>query len=148
VGKARGRLVAGLAGLVLTGAYVVEMLRTLSFGALNQPGAAVFPMIAAGMMAIASVALIVEQVRTRGGEPGLEVPRGAALVRLLLVAGALVAYVLLASFLGHVVAGLVLALVLVRVLEPGSWMRTIVTAVAIAASIEVVFVQLLGVPLP
>jgi hypothetical protein len=147
-GKARGRLLAGVAGLVLTGAYTSELIRTLSPGTLAAPGAAVFPAVAAALMACASVALMVEQVRAPGEVAPLDLPRGVALARLLLAAGGLTAYVVLAPWLGHLAASLVPALVLVRVLEPGSWLRVAVTAAAIAGAIHVVFVKLLGVPLP
>ncbi len=147
-GRARGRIIAGIAGLLLVAVYSVEMLKTLSFGVLARPGAAIFPAMAAVLMALASLGVILEQLRAPVDETRLELPRGAALGRLLAAAAGLAAYVLLAPFLGHGVAGLVLAVVLVRVLQPGSWMRTVVTAAAIAASIYVLFVLLLGVPLP
>jgi putative tricarboxylic transport membrane protein len=149
-GKRRARLVTGVLGLVFCAGYVTETLRTLSFGHVSQPGAAVFPVIAAGLLAVASAALVFEQLRAPAGDADgpFDLPRGPARWRVILTASGLVAYVALAPLVGHLAASVVLCAVLVAVVKPAAGWRIAVTAIALALSVWVVFVRVLNVALP
>jgi hypothetical protein len=49
---------------------------------------------------------------------------------------------------GHLVASILLSLALVHLINPGSWVRTVVIGLAISLSTYGLFVSILGVPLP
>lgn len=139
----------GVAGLLLSAGYAVEAANTLPMGSLSEPGAALFPILVAVLMAISSLALVVEQARLTGSaDASLPLPRGADLRRLLGIALSVIGYIWLLSYLGFLVASILMALALVRLLTAGSWVRTAVVALAISISTYVLFVVILGVPLP
>lgn len=136
--------------MLLCAGYTAEALATLSFGRLGQPGAALFPVIVAGLLALASTALVVEQLRPAAGgdDAGLELPRGPARRRLLIAAASIAAYIALAPLVGHLLASLALCAPLVAVCKPAAAWRIALTALAIGLSVYVVFVRLLHVALP
>lgn len=145
----RGRLVVGLLGLLLSLGYGWQAWTTLPLGKPSQPGAAVFPLIVAVLMAVASLSIAVEEIRSaESGDEPLHLPSGSDLRRLLGVIASLFGYVALASLVGHLIASSLLSLALVHLLKPGSWPRTLVVGLAISLSAYALFVMLLAVPLP
>ena len=81
-------------------------------------------------------------------EGPLRLPSGAGLQRLLGVVASLVGYGVMAYLGGHLVASILLSLALVHLINPGSWVRTVVIGLAISLSTYGLFVSILGVPLP
>jgi putative tricarboxylic transport membrane protein len=145
----RGRMIAGLLGLLLSLAYGQQAWAKLPMGQIRQPGAAVFPLIVAVVMAISSLMILLEERRSLDSKEGpLGLPSGAGLHRLLGAAASLVGYVLMAYLVGHLIASILLSLALVHLIHPGSWVRTIVIGLAISLSTYGLFVSMLGVPLP
>jgi putative tricarboxylic transport membrane protein len=145
----RGRLIAGVAGLLLSLGYGQQAWTTLPMGKIRQPGAAVFPLIVAALMAVSSLMILFEEMRSRNSEEGpLGLPSGAGLHRLLGVVASLVGYVVMAYLVGHLIGSVLLSLALVHLINPGSWVRTVVIGLAISLSTYGLFVSILGVPLP
>lgn len=145
----RGRLIAGLIGLLVSLGYGQQAWTTLPMGKPSQPGAAVFPIMVAALMAASSLMILGEEMRSgEAEEEALKLPSGADLRRLLGVLAGLVGYVVVASLLGHLLGSILLSLALVHLIKPGSWLRTVVAGLAIALSAYVLFVVLLAVPLP
>ena len=145
----RGRLIAGLVGLLLSLAYGQQAWSTLPMGKIRQPGAAVFPLIVAALMAVSSLMILFEEMRALDSEEApLVLPSGAGLHRLLGVGATLVGYGVMAYLVGHLIASVILCLALVHLINPGSWVRTVVIGLAISLSTYGMFVSMLGVPLP
>ena len=145
----RGRLIAGLVGLLVSLGYGHQAWTTLPMGKMRQPGAAVFPLIVAALMAVSSLMILLEEMRSLRSEEGpLGLPRGAGLHRLLGVVATLVGYGVMAYLVGHLIASVILCLALVHLINPGSWLRTVVIGLAISLSTYGMFVWMLGVPLP
>ena len=118
-------------------------------GKISQPGAAVFPLIVAALMAVSSLMVLFEEMRSLNSEEGpLGLPSGAGLHRLLSVVASLVGYVVMAYLVGHLIASVLLSLALVHLIKPGSWVRTVVVGLAISLLAYGLFVSMLGVPLP
>jgi putative tricarboxylic transport membrane protein len=141
----------GLAGLLLSLAYGTNGVMTLPMGKMAAPGAAVFPLAVAVAVAVISLMIVLEQVwgKPEEGDGPLDLPRGADLRRLLSTGVSVVAYIVLAKYLGSLVANAVLCLWLVRLVEPTlSWWRLILVALGLAVSTYVLFNMILGVPLP
>lgn len=145
----RGRLIAGLVGLLLSLGYGQQAWTTLPMGKISQPGAAVFPLIVAALMGVSSLVILFEEMWSLDSEEGpLGLPSGAGLHRLLSVVASLVGYVVMAYLVGHLIASVLLSLALVHLIKPGSWVRTVVVGLAISLSAYGLFVLMLGVPLP
>jgi len=117
---------------------------------IGQPyGAALFPGLIAGGLALCALLLIVQGLRTR--QPWLEVGAGLRLprqrLRFALVLGALVFYILCADVLGFVLCGMCMLLVLLWAFAvPLRW--NIPIAIAATLVVHTVFYQWLKVPLP
>ena len=148
-GLRRGRMIAGLVGLLLSLAYGQQAWTKLPMGQIRQPGAAVFPLIVAALMAISSLMILFEERKSLDSMEGpLGLPSGSGLRRLLGAVATLVGYVLMAYLVGHLIASILLSLALVHLINPGSWVRTVVIGLAISLSTYGLFVSMLGVPLP
>ena len=145
----RGRLIASLAGLLLSLGYGLQAWITLPMGKMSQPGAAVFPLIVAVFMLVSSLVILFEDMRSLDSEEGpLGLPSGTGLHRLLGVLASLVGYVVVAYLVGHLIGSFLLSLAMVHLIKPGSWIRTLVIALAVSLSAYGVFVSMLGVPMP
>jgi ABC-type multidrug transport system permease subunit len=93
--------------------------------------------------------ILFEEMRSLDSEEGpLGLPRGAGLKRLLGVVASLVGYVVMAYLVGHLIASVLLSFALVHLINPRSWVRTVVVGLAISLSTYGMFVSMLGVPLP
>ena len=148
-GVRRGRLIASLIGLLVALGYGQQAWTTLPMGQMRQPGAAVFPLIVAALMAVSSLMILFEEMRSRNSEEApLTLPSGAGLHRFLGVVASLVGYGVLAYLMGHLLGSVLLCLALVHLINPGSWVRTVTIGLAISLSTYGMFVWMLGVPLP
>jgi len=117
---------------------------------IGQPyGAALFPGLIAGGLAVCALLLIVQGLRTR--QPWLEVGAGLRLprqrLRFTLVIGTLLFYILCADVLGFVLCGMAMLTVLLWAFAvPPRWILPI--AIAATLAVHTVFYQWLKVPLP
>lgn len=145
----RGRMIAGLVGLLLSLGYGQQAWTTIEMGKISQPGAGVFPLIVAVFAVVSSLALLFEEMRSLGSEEDLlDIPSGVDLHRLLSVLASLIGYVVMAHLVGHLIASVLLCLALVHLIKPASWKRTGVVGLAISLLAYGLFVSMLGVPLP
>ncbi len=148
--KKRGRLIVGLLGLALSIGWIAHAMTALPIGKPQEPGAAVFPLIAAGLLVLASLGLMWEQIRIAGvSEEGhLEFPREKDLYRLIGICACVAGYALLIPVFGYLLTSMLLSLAIVRQLKAGPWTSTAATAVAVSVGSYILFVLILGVPLP
>jgi hypothetical protein len=147
------RRFTGLLALLLAAAYAFDAWQTLSFGRWHKPGAAIFPMAVAALMALAAISVLLE--RHGGvGDPmpaTFSLPAGADLRRLLLVLAAFAIYFLVMPVLGNMIASALFLLASMWLLSDGpnrSILRLAIYAVVIAIVFEWFFVRLLKVQMP
>src|SRR4030067_1879665 len=98
----------------------------------------------AAFMAVSSLMILLEKMRSLDSEEGpLGLPSGADLHRLLGIVASLVGYGVMAYLVGHLIASVLLSLALVHLINPGSWVRTVVIGLAISLSPYGMFVSML-----
>ncbi len=146
-GKRKGRIAAGLLGLLIAAGYTVQASQ-LPYGTAAQPGAAIFPMIVGVAFMVISLITIWEAWRTTAVTGDFDLPIGADRRRLLLMIAILVAYVALLPWLGQVVASALFVIAMLRVLTALPWLRIVAYGLAIALLTYLFFGILLGVQLP
>ena len=150
---ASARRITALVALLLSGFYVTNAWQTLSFGRWHKPGAAIFPVALAVLLAISALAVLFER---RGGDNGaqpatLMLPAGADLRRLLLLLGAFALYFLVMPVIGNMVASALFLFASMWLLsdDPArSILRIAIYAIVIAVAFELFFVRLLQVQMP
>lgn len=147
------RRFTGLLALLLATAYACDAWQTLSFGRWHKPGAAIFPMAVAALMALAAISVLLE--RHRGTDDPMpatfSLPVGADLRRLLSVLAAFAVYFLVMPVLGNMIASALFLLASMWLLsdDPNrSIMRLAIYALVIAVIFEWFFVRLLKVQMP
>ena len=123
--------------------FVARQSLALKLGTLNQPGPGFFPFCGAVILGVLSLALL---VRSRpGGAP--ESAAGFGSWTVLVVAGALLGYVMLLEVLGFVVVTFLFLLLLFRLVRKG-WMVSGLTALAGAVASYALFQLWLKTQLP
>ena len=147
------RRFTGLLALLLAAAYAVDAWQTLSFGRWHKPGAAIFPIAVAALMALAAISVLLE--RHSGADDPMPatfaLPAGPDLRRLLLVLAAFAIYFLVMPLLGNMIASALFLLASMWLLsdDPSrSIVRLAIYAIVIAVVFEVFFVRLLKVQMP
>ena len=143
----------GLLALLLAGIYAFDAWQTLSFGRWHKPGAAIFPIAVAALMALAAISVLLER---HGGAVDpmpatFSLPAGADLRRLLKVMGAFALYFLAMPLLGNMIASALFLLATMWLLsdDPGKSLRWLsLYAAAMALMFELFFVRLLKVQMP
>lgn len=147
------RRFTGLLALLLATAYACDAWQTLSFGRWHKPGAAIFPMAVAALMALAAISVLLE--RHRGTDDPMpatfSLPVGADLRRLLSVLAAFAVYFLVMPVLGNMIASALFLLASMWLLSDNpnrSIMRLAIYALVIAVIFEWFFVRLLKVQMP
>jgi putative tricarboxylic transport membrane protein len=144
--KRRGYLVIGAGGLFLAIGYL-GMSFQLPFGRLDQPGAAVFPVIVAALVAASSLMTIVEGWRMSADET-VDLPAGEGRARLLGLLGLMLGYFLVLPWLGQIVSSILFSAFMIRLLSKLPWPRVLAYAVIMALSLYAFFVLVLKVPMP
>lgn len=144
--KRKGFLAVGAGGLMLSAAYLGMSVR-LPFGELARPGAGIFPIIVGAILVFASLSTLWEGWRMPADEQ-VEFPAGRDRLRLLVLLAALFVYILALPWLGQIVASSLFLMLVMRVLSDVGWPRVIAYSLAISAALYIVFVHLLGVPMP
>ncbi|PVE22201.1 hypothetical protein DC522_22615 [Microvirga sp. KLBC 81] len=144
--KRKGYLTIGGIGTFLATGYLGMALQ-LPLGQLEQPGAAVFPLIAGALFLLGSLATLWEGWMMDPAER-IAVPAGMNLVRLLSLVGLLLGYFIVLPWAGQLISSAVFCALLMRVLSNLPWPRIAVYSVMITGALYVVFIYLLKVPLP
>ena len=146
------RRYAALLALLLAAGYVTNAWQTLSVGRWHKPGAAIFPIALAALLAISALSVLFER---RGGDGAMPatfmLPAGADLRRLLLLLGAFALYFLVMPFIGNMVASALFLFASMWLLSDDptrSPVRIAIYAIAIAVSFQWFFVRLLQVQMP
>lgn len=144
--KRMGYLLMGAAGLVVAAGYLGLSVQ-LPFGQMDQPGAAIFPVVTGVLLVLASLVTLWEGWRTARAEQ-VAFPAGADRRRLLGLIALLLGYVLALPWLGQIVTSSLFCIVLMRILSPLSLPRIVVYALLMSGTLYGVFVFLLKVPMP
>jgi hypothetical protein len=144
--KRKGYLVLGGIGAFLSAGYL-GLAFDLPFGQIEQPGAAVFPVICGVLLLVGSLATVWEGWRMAPSEQ-VRMPAGADLKRLLSLVGLLLAYFLVLPWLGQLASSILFCFALMRVLSSLSVPRMAIYSVMIGGILYAVFVHLLKVPMP
>jgi hypothetical protein len=147
------RRFAGLLALLLAAAYAFDAWQTLSFGRWHKPGAAIFPIAVAALMALSAISVLLEK---HGGVDGpmpatFSLPDGADLRRLLSVLAAFAIYFVVMPILGNMISSALFLLASMWLLsdDPNrSIVRLAIYAIVIAITFEWFFVRLLKVQMP
>ncbi|MBQ0923577.1 tripartite tricarboxylate transporter TctB family protein [Saccharopolyspora endophytica] len=129
------------AALTALGALAAVVSVGLGLGSTTQPGPGTWPLVASAGVVLSGAWLTVT---------GVERPEGVArtdLGRVLAAAGTLALFVVLLPLVGMPVPALVAIVVWLRLFGE-SWRLTVITAVLAVVSLQIVFVELLAVPLP
>ena len=147
------RRFVGLLALLLAAGYGVDAWQTLSVGRWHKPGAAIFPIAVAILLAISAISVLLEK---HGGADDpmpatFSLPAGHDLRRLLLVLAAFATYFVAMPLLGNMIASALFLLASMWLLSDDpkrSMLRLALYAAVIALSFEVFFVRLLKVQMP
>jgi hypothetical protein len=145
------RRFAGLLALLLAAAYAVDAWQTLSFGRWHKPGAAIFPIAVAALMALSAISVLLERHGGADDPATFALPDGDDLRRLLSVLVAFAIYFLVMPILGNMIASALFLLASMWLLsdDPNrSIVRLAIYAVVIAIIFEWFFVRLLKVQMP
>jgi putative tricarboxylic transport membrane protein len=146
IAKRSAYLGVGSAALALSAGYLLLSL-ALPFGDMEQPGAAVFPLAVAALMAVASLATLHEGWRM-AGTVRIALPAGPDRQRVLVMLVLLLGYVLLLPFLGQLASSALFFMFALRLLSQYAWPRVAVYALCMAVVLHGVFVLALKVPMP
>lgn len=150
---APARRIVGVLALLLAAAYAVDAWQTLSMGRWHKPGAAIFPIAVALLLAISALSVLLER---HGDEDDpmpttFLLPSGADLRRLLLLIAAFAIYFLAMPIVGNMIASALFLLAAMWLLSDGPdkpIVRLALYAVAMALGFELFFVRLLKVQMP
>lgn len=138
--------VTGLIAVILGAAVGVGAYQLPGSTIIGDVGPAVFPFITSGIFLICGIGMLV----TGGGEPG-PLDSLAALKRLGIIFGVLLAYVVAMNFIGFLVPSIAVLYVLATMFSadsPKPWWQKLIYAVAITLAIYLLFRNVLNLKLP
>ena len=144
--KRKGYLVMGGGGLFAAAVYLGLAVR-LPFGEMDQPGAAIFPVVVGVILTFASLTTLWEGRRLDRDER-VEAPAGADLRRLWSLVAALLGYLVALPWVGQIISSMVFCALIMRVLSDLGWTRIVAYSLIISIGLYIVFVRLLQVPMP
>jgi hypothetical protein len=144
---ATARRTTALLVLLLSAFFATHTWQTLSIGRWHKPGAAIFPLALAALLAFSALSVLLE----RRGDERFTLPAGADLRRLLLLLAAFALYFLVMPVIGNLPASALFLFAAMWLLSDDprrSLLRIAVYAVGIAIAFEWFFVRLLQVQMP
>lgn len=144
--KSKACLVLGGVGLFIAIGYL-WMSFQLPFGKIDEPGAALFPVIVGVVLAAASLITMLEGWKLDRAEQ-IELPTGSDRKRLLKTIGLLLGYFLLLPLLGQIITSTVVCTLLFRVLSKISWSRVVAYSLAMSIALNIVFIFMFKIPMP
>jgi len=142
----RGESVFALLTAIFSGGYLF-FSREIGFGSVNAPEAGFIPVILGAAGLVVSLLLFFGSLRAVAVKNIAAIPR-EGMRRFLACLAVSIAFIPVFAGLGTVVGIFLLVLSLAKILGASGWVRPIVLAAASAAVAQIVFVQLLEVPLP
>jgi|LakMenE18May11ns_1017448.scaffolds.fasta_scaffold9729204_2 hypothetical protein len=146
ISKKKSYVTAGIFGLLLSVGYL-HMALDLPMGALDEPGAGLFPILVSAIMAFASLATLWEGMKAPATD-AIDIPSGTDRARLIKLILLLSAYFVAIPWLGYSVSSFLFCAALIRLLSKSSWVRCAVYAAIMTAVVYGVFIYLLKVPMP
>jgi hypothetical protein len=146
ISKKKSYMWTGLFGLILSAGYL-HMSLDLPMGALDEPGAGLFPILVSAVMAFASAAAMWEGHQAPISE-AIEIPTGSDRARLIKLVLVLSTYFVAIPWLGYSVSSFFFCIALIRLLSDTTWVRCVLYSAAMTAAVYVVFIYLLKVPMP
>ena len=146
VQRGKGYIAMGAVSLVLGVAYTGLALE-MPLGSVQQPGAAVFPIIVGVILMIGSLAAIFEG-RSMARDDTVELPAGADRIRVLYLVGLMLGYFVALPWLGQLLSSVFFSILLMRILSTLHWARLLIYALAMSLSVYLLFVYFLKVPMP
>lgn len=144
---ASARRTSAVLVLLLSAFYATHTWQTLSIGRWHKPGAAIFPLALAALLAMSALSVLLE----RRSDDRFTLPAGADLRRLLLLLAAFALYFLVMPVIGNLPASALFLFAAMWLLSDDprrSPLRLAVYAVVIAVAFEWFFVRLLQVQMP
>ena len=135
-----------IVAMLLAVAYLAEAMR-YPRGTMAQPGPGLFPLAVGALMLIAALGTGLE-ARSRKTWEEMDWPRGLDALRVLGVLAASLGYVLLLPHLGHPVAGTLVTLAVLQMMQFRGWVVRLTLSLVIGLGSYYLFAVLLGVPLP
>ncbi len=144
--RSKGYIVVGAIGICLSVLYLALSFQ-MPMGRVRQPGAGVFPVISGFLLLLGSVSALWEGMKQRKSEQ-VELPAGSDLLRLLVVLGGILGYLILLPVLGQLVSSTLFCVVLIRALSSLSIWRVVLYAVLMAGAAYLLFVRILMLPMP
>lgn len=148
---ARARRITALLALLLAGGYAADAWATLSPGRWHKPGALIFPIAVAALLAISAISVLLERRGDNSLPAAFTLPAGTDLRRLLMLLAAFAIYFLAMPLLGSMIASALFLTASMWLLSDDpdrSVVRLATYAVAIALVFEIFFVRLLKVQMP
>lgn len=145
--KRTGRVVVGLAGLILSIGYTVEAT-SIPLGTQVAPGPGMFPLGVGVVAAVISVVVVLEALLTPVVTGAVELPTGSPARMVLGFAAVTGLFVLVMPFLGQYVAAVLYSTAMIKLLGTHGWARTIGYGLAMGVIVSVLFVELLEVRMP
>jgi putative tricarboxylic transport membrane protein len=146
ISKKKSYMWTGLFGLILSAGYL-HMSLDLPMGALDEPGAGLFPILVAAVMAFASAAAMWEGHRSSTSE-AIELPTGSDHARLMKLVLLLSGYFVAIPWLGYSASSFIFCIALIRLLSDTAWIRCVLYSFVMTAAVYLVFIYLLKVPMP
>lgn len=146
ISKKKSYIWTGLFGLLMSAGYL-HLSLDLPMGALDEPGAGLFPILVSAIMAFASAAAMWEGYKAPISE-AIEIPTGSEGLRLVKLVLLLSAYFVAIPWLGYSVSSLIFCILLIRLLSDTNWVRSILYSIIMTAAVYIVFIYLLKVPMP
>lgn len=147
ISRSQGYIGAGIVGILLSSGYL-HMTLDLPMGEMDQPGAGVFPLLIVGILFVASLSALREGWRNRADSPALELPEGTDRARLLKLVCLLLIYFLAIPWVGFSLSSILFCMTLIRLISDLSWKRCLVYAFLMTATIHIIFITILKVPMP
>lgn len=130
---------------ILVGAAAVTLSLRIGLTGPYGPDSGLFPFISGGLVCAGGIALMLTRSHAVSV---LEWPDFAGWTRILGVIGALAFMAFAIPYLGFAVASLLTMIILLRTVEPGGWVSTLVLAGVSVAVTLALFVGLLDLQLP
>ena len=118
-----------------------------SVGTMAEPGPGLYPLVVGTLMLLGFLGVGLE---TAWGRPSGEVewPERGGRLRIAVVLAACALYIVFLPYLGHAVAGSLVAVAVLRVMGMTSWRASIAMALVMGLGSHLLFTVALGVPLP
>jgi putative tricarboxylic transport membrane protein len=125
----------------------------LPMGVMRDPGAGFFPLLIAVLIGLLAILALVEALREKQEPPATQVEAPGSSERfkwwnIAVILAALIAYALSLPTVGLLVNTFLFMLLLLKVIDPQTWTKSLVAAVITAVASELVFNVLLGAQIP